>query len=366
MQNAGHKTTAACQRQGEKGASEKGMMCRASRTLNASKHVLAILLLFVTCLCQAETDKSGGVLTIQLENDLWGSGKDGHYTHGTMLTYVPNKPIDGWLKDAAMRSPFFAANDGTKVEYLFGQNIFTPDDISIEELIPDDRPYAGWLYVGMAFLTVSEVEGKPWRTGERFEVDIGVVGPASGAEWAQKTVHELVGSDEPMGWDNQLENELGIILSYQRKWIFDLLSENSPVEMDLAPNVGGALGNIYTYLEAGLSLRFGKGLHRDYGAPAARPAQPGMAYFEPSQGFSWYIFAGVQGRLMARNIFLDGNSFEDSHSVEKHPGVGDIQSGVVLSFERYRFSILNIWRTQEFKGQNEADEYGALSFSMML
>ena len=44
------------------------------------------------------------------------------------------------------------------------------------------------------------------------------MGPSSGAEFAQEQVHSLTGSDEPEGWDTQLENEPVFQFSRGRVW----------------------------------------------------------------------------------------------------------------------------------------------------
>jgi lipid A 3-O-deacylase len=50
---------------------------------------------------------------------------------------------------------------------------------------------------------------------------------------------------------------------------------------------------------------------------------PGAAYFQtPKGGFGWCLFASFEGRAVARNIFLDGNTFTDSHSIDKKTFVG--------------------------------------------
>ena len=54
------------------------------------------------------------------------------------------------------------------------------------------------------------------------------------------------------------------------------------------------------------------------------PSLPGSDFFEPTGGFSAYVFAGVDGRAIARNLFLDGNTFEGSRSVNKMNLVGDL------------------------------------------
>ena len=97
---------------------------------------------------------------------------------------------------------------------------------------------------------------------------------------------------------------------------------------------------------------------------SAEPSLPGSGFFEPQDDFGFYVFAGLDGRVMARNIFLDGNSFEDSHSVEKNILVGDAQVGIAFTIRAARLAYTHVFRTPEFSGQNNADKFGALSLSL--
>ena len=68
-------------------------------------------------------------------------------------------------------------------------------------------------------------------------------------------------------------------------------------------------------LEAGLrhrgrntlaTFRIGQNLNVDYGLTRIRPAPSGTAWFDASklsQSLGWYLFAGVEGRAVAHNIF---------------------------------------------------------------
>ena len=84
----------------------------------------------------------------------------------------------------------------------------TPDDITDPNPPEDDQPYAGVLYVDSLLYARKE------RWTHAWELKLGVVGPASQAENVQKDFHELVGGDEPMGWDTQLPNEPVINVGY--------------------------------------------------------------------------------------------------------------------------------------------------------
>jgi hypothetical protein len=91
---------------------------------------------------------------------------------------------------------------------------------------------------------------------------------------------------------------------------------------------------------------------------------PGSGFFAPTDKFTWYLFAGVEGRAVARNIFLDGNTFKDSRSVDKEPLVGDLQWGVTLTWQGARLSYTHVWRTREFTTQDGGDQFGSISLSM--
>ena len=93
-----------------------------------------------------------------------------------------------------------------------------------------------------------------------------------------------------------------------------------------------------------------------------RPALPGTGFFEiPEKKWSWSLFGGVEGRLVGRNIFLDGNTFRDSYSVDKNYAVGDANAGVALTYDQMRISYTLVYRTKEFETQDENTVFGALN-----
>src|SRR3546814_15174227 len=88
--------------------------------------------------------------------------------------------------------------------------MYTPDDVALRNPPLDDRPYAGWLYGSVGLIA------ETGRRLDQLELTLGVVGPASLAEQTQKLIHEITDSQEPRGWDTQLENEPGGVLHYTR------------------------------------------------------------------------------------------------------------------------------------------------------
>jgi lipid A 3-O-deacylase len=317
------------------------------------------------------------------ENDLWGSGSDKHFTHGTRLSFVESREE---VKDTQSCTPDQMGSGGldfirnifdpvwknsasktNQVSFILGQNIFTPEDISNPNLILNDRPYAGWLYAGIGLI-------KRHKSGhisifDTLELDLGIVGPDSYAQDVQTWWHKNISdSPRPAGWDHQLKNEIGLLLNLERKWRMELTPLNyDGVQVDFLPSVGVALGNVFTYASAGGMFRLGVNLPVDYGPPRIRPGAQGSDFFQynKSKPVSWYAYAGVEGRALAVNIFLDGNTFADSHSVDKKIFVGDFHTGFVLAIYRFRLAFSQVFRSSEFNGQTEVSEFGAVSASVV-
>ncbi|WP_425062973.1 lipid A deacylase LpxR family protein [Pyruvatibacter mobilis] len=311
------------------------------------------------------------IAAVQAENDLFGNGADRHYTHGTQATFISGGPVPQILQDIGHGTPGFGRSDRMQFSVSVGQSIFTPDDISIPTLQKDDRPYAGWLNLGLgvvAFHQDCAPDGTSTTTRiDALEVAIGVIGPWSQADDVQTTWHDWIDTKEPRGWANQLENEPGIVLTYERRlprrldiqWFEDALPFN--LEADATPHFGFSLGNVFTHAAAGATLRIGDDLSTTDGVPRIRPSLPGSGYFEPVDGITWQAFGGAELRAVARNIFLDGNTFQNSHRVEKETLVADFQAGVALTIGRARVTFTNIWRSKEFKKQDAWDEFGSIS-----
>ena len=308
-----------------------------------------------------------GTLTLQLENDRLAR-TDRHYTHGTRVTwisetgkFIPDRAGEflDWLYG------FVGGGARKQIGYTLGQNIYTPEDISRAGLIADDRPYAGWLYVGLSLhATNTETIGaREFDVLDTMEVDVGIVGPQSFAEDVQTAVHEVIGVGRANGWDNQLKNEPGIVVLFERKWRPRSPFRLGVLEVDAIPHAGASLGNIWTGVNVGMTVRLGQDLSVDFGPPHIRPNLSGLESFDYARSFAWYLFAGAEGRLVARNIFLDGNTFADSHSVSKERLVGDFPVGLAVVIDRVRIAFTHAFRTREFKGQSRSDRFGALSVS---
>ncbi len=298
-------------------------------------------------------------ITLTTENDLYsGTGNDRNYTNGLRIGWLDtSKRPPKFTKFFREHLPFFSVNETTSVYYSIGHNLYTPHNISTPVPDPKDHPYAAFLYGSVGMSTVVE------NHTDSMELTAGWVGPGAMGEDVQTLVHHVVNSPQPKGWDYQLKNEPGLMISTQRLWPEAATLEAGGFHFRTSPYIGGTLGNVYTYANAGMIFQLVPKAYKWQGLPLrVRPAMPGSGYFSaPDNTFSWSLFAGVEGRAVAHNIFLDGNTFADSPSVDKKYIVGDANAGLATAYGHTQISYTLNWRTEEFHGQEKPDLFGAIS-----
>jgi hypothetical protein len=319
-------------------------------------------------------DRQGPFFAVTEENDLFGTpfasnNTDRHYTQGLKFTWCDrDNDLPPWARRVSDDLPQLGLQSTAQnVGYVFGQNIYTPQNLHTSELITNDRPYAGWLYGGVYLQRRGNVYDSLVPTEESFEVDFGATGPASLAGTIQRSFHEeFVPNDVPQGWHNQLAGEPGLLLKYERFW---RLSVNDQVARyaDLIPHVGGELGNIMIFQNAGATVRIGENLPDDFGPQLIdSPASLGGGITPATPPFSFYLFGEVDGRAVEHNLFLDGNSFRGGPSVERIPWVADLSSGAAVRvFQHLEMSYTRVVRTHEFVGQHLPDTFGSIEAKAM-
>ncbi|MEZ5995246.1 MAG: lipid A deacylase LpxR family protein [Hyphomonadaceae bacterium] len=311
-----------------------------------------------------------GVLSLAVENDSLSSGADRNYTSGIKLAYVsPSAGVPDWLEGAG---GFTRALSGSNPDFWgisIGQSIFTPEDIEANPAPPDQHPYAGWLYMQiMVGAEEDRSDGRAPRYLDTYELEFGIVGPSALGRQAQSGIHQLLGAPHPNGWDSQLNDEFAFALSFDRRWrALRVFADVVPggIEADLTPSAGATLGTLRDEARVGLTARIGQRIDNDYGPPRVRPSLAGVEHFSGGP-LAWSLFAGVQGRAVAHNLFLDGNTFQDSASVDRNPYVADFQTGFSISAGDWRLAYTYVWRTEEFSTQPTRQDFGALALSWRL
>jgi Uncharacterized protein conserved in bacteria len=335
-------------------------------------------------------------LTIYSENDLYvtGTSTDRYYTTGQKATVV-SEELEGFeewfrqrwaqvLAEMATRKagrntqvrqmpqdpgPRMARSEQPtqyRVALTLGHNIYTPEDIKNPEPIDDDRPYAAWLYVGVALQARSTLEGT-WAKLSVWHVDLGMVGPAAIGKEVQDFVHDHIsGSPRAQGWAHQLKNEPGLNFVYQHKIRWSPEASEKGRNFDAIGHAGFSLGNVATFANAGFTLRGGFHLPDDFGNDLIRPGSETSQVGGHAPAWGLHAFAGADVRAVGRDIFLDGNTFRESRSIAKEGVVANYSFGVTANFRGWVLTVAQVFRTPEFKAQRGPQVYGAVTLTAPL
>ena len=343
--------------------------------MNISKKTFVAVIFALSPLCSEAQEKR--TLELQWDNDSFldpfGSEfTDRHYSQGFFVSYWNADDSDGksFLGSARLMNAVWSLGmevEVTRGGWSIGQEIYTPENIGFGpssfgvgfsldafDLQTDDRPYAGYLYLApqwerrgkVSFLGMDAVPAR-----DRFSIELGVVGPASGAEAIQTRWHELFNGVVPVGWDNQLENEFAFKLHAERTWLLRHQVQDSSFGLEIMPTVGFDLGNVSTRLTAGAEVRAGFGDFRLFDLPSTGGGT--------DKGV--YLFASAEGWAVGRNIFLDGNTFASSHSVDKEVWVGEASFGVGFNTPTLEGRVAWVGRSREFEIQDGANSYLSLT-----
>lgn len=315
-----------------------------------------------------------GSFTLYSENDKYLAGTDQAYTNGLKLSFL-SRDLSSFT-DPSVPAPVRGVSHALdrlvpsgqpyKLGFSLGQNLYTPVDTQTAVYQPDDRPYAAWLYAGIAFhvLYPEALSGRASRL-DVYEINFGVVGPAALGEDTQRGFHDLIDADEVFGWDNQIHNEPGVNLIYERKYRYSTPDARTGWGADFIPHVGLSVGNVFTYANLGAEIRVGWHLPADFGSNLIRPSGDSNSDGVQRARFGLFFFTAVDGRAVARDITLDGNTFRDSPSIDKKPFVGDLYAGVGLAFTHWQIRYAQAYRTKEFARQNDQQSFGSISVSYL-
>jgi lipid A 3-O-deacylase len=163
---------------------------------------------------------------------------------------------------------------------------------------------------------------------------------------------------------------VAVQLMYENRGKLVLFGRKKGLGLDIIPHVAGGLGNVFTYANAGFQARIGWNLPRDFGLPPLRPGgSSGVGLFDRDPARAGrefdgiYLFTALDGQLVLRNIFLDGNTFRDSHSVKKDRVTGNFQLGLGIKISYLNLSLAYVRWSRLFESQKNRQAYLITNFS---
>ena len=288
-------------------------------------------------------------LHLDIENDMLipRDKTDRYYTSGTRLEYfIMQAPYSR----RRLQKVFLKLKDSELyIGLLIMANMYTPATLT-EKPIAGDRPYAGWLCMGVKGISNSYAQATRFST----EYSLGVIGPASLQGEFQKQFHKIISRPEPLGWKNQIANDIALNINFTGEKRIVKPTDN----VDLIGVLETNIGTVTTYVGFGGMLRLG--WFDDYFKNIYQ-----LNGISPWQIF---VFARPMVRIVADNSLLQGGvfTFRESPYVIPKDDLNryymETEFGYGLSYHKFNFTYSQTVRTAEFKGAKNM-LWGKMSFA---
>jgi lipid A 3-O-deacylase len=321
--------------------------------------------LALSALLAAGCGLHGARLGFREDNDVFNLGKgltvDRDYTQGGVAALtLPDEDTPGWARSAAGAVPLFRKGAPVHLAWLFGQEIYTPSVLWKPFPIPDDRPYAAFAFAGIA-LQSPALDADPARRRDRLdhlELDVGVTGPSARGERTQNYVHQALGIRRAEGWHHQIGGRAAAILSWESRWRVLAGDLGRAWAWDLLPKARVRVGNVHDDLTVGAAARLGWNLPRDFG-PLAVDSH-GLTKGFPPPGPWFAIHAGLDSRLVAYDVFLEGDEGATTPEVRPRRTPIDTHAGLAVGWGPFGAAYVQHWLSPQFRERGRHHRYASL------
>ncbi len=301
-----------------------------------------------------------GQLIFQLENDVT-FGEDGNYSNGMIfgwesntIRHNPPQTINMKNWQQVLMFPQKKAHQawGLKVS----QRMWTPEEIKISKPQPYDRPYAGFLEIEQHLALYSDdIAQKAW-------LGIGIIGPASGTEQLQGSIHKLLGASTPQGWQYQIENKGTVQLAYEIDYL--LLRQPAPFNSQWEVSVfnHNVLSNLRSDINVGLTLRWGTELEHSFGRLSSHFGHVGNMVTQ-ARAHSLMFFSRLQLGYRFNDLTIDGE-LPYTSQVEFNPRLASASTGLTYYFPSMAVTwSFNFYNKEYIGDEKDWRGYGLLQFS---
>ncbi len=273
-----------------------------------------------------DSPRNKGTWRFEVNNDAVFD-KDSNFSNGWSLQYHTVRyasweetEAPGFIKWVGKHFPTLHDDDSiVRYGQGIGQNMITPENLSLETPQGGDLPYAGTLTYTLNWQSFNQ------RTARNFQVTAGILGEETLAEDFQKFVHvDLDRGRTPRGWDTQRKTEPIVNIGYHHLWRLASLGEyDNGWAGNIALGPIAHLGNLLTAVELAFEMRFGWNILEGFNS---YPAPPGRGFFQayylpkPSlaAAHSVEVVFGARASGLIYSVLYDGSIITgDDRSVER-------------------------------------------------
>jgi lipid A 3-O-deacylase len=317
--------------------------------------------------------KAQGVNFVRLQesNDLIAPDNgDRYFTQGLKLEMMATG-FKSLFRKVGLR-PFLVKiqDDSSHKDHYslsFNQSFYTPANTLADTIIPNDRPFAGTLYVAFRNYSVSAAK----RLTVISQLSIGILGPMAAGKEMQNGVHSLLYGTDPKnaikGWDFQLHND--IYLNYflhLENAIFSsqFLEANSIYEFNL-----GTMADDF-----GIGGRMRMGLFKNFFDPnlgfntRQEKEMPMKKYLNKTSQL--FLFFNPVAKMVLYNALLQGGLYNNIVGTKEHRlseneisrfvVQGNYGLGVIVG--RIKLELIQFFTSREFDA-GYSHSYGDVSLS---
>jgi len=258
-------------------------------------------------------------ITLRIDNDAFDfwmlpwNRPDEEYSSGVHITY-DGGDAPWWAR------PFLGQSQACTTSSRecrmgraeIGQDLYTPATSKTNPVpAPGSRPNAGWLYVSQTARSLRA------SRSDELTLTFGVTGRPSLGKFTQTIAHNAAPTfNRPSDWSDQVGFEPGLAVRYEQRRRVGL--DDRAIGFDVVPRFALTAGNVSTAAEIGVQTRTGWHLRHPW-LPRDGPIEIAL-------------IGGVSARAVARDLFLDGNTFGDGPHVGHEIFVGSGEVGVLIRF----------------------------------
>lgn len=304
--------------------------------------LLSILLaMHLSVFCQNQYSKMVGFVS---DNDLFISlTQDQYFTNGLTLQvrFVPKIKTDKLVKKI--------------VTLGMGQYMYTPYLAYVPNKADHDRPFAGYLFFDLTL-------DKFYKNKSLFQMSyqVGIVGPASQAEWIQKWVHSTFKLPATAGWEYQIQNIPAVTIHalYLKNWVYTL---HRRLDVNLFAQANA--GTVFDDAGLGVVSRIGF-------KPLNALSNSGLFHSNidklRSSSKEFYFFIKLSLSYVAYDATIQGSLFNNKSPVtfKSKPFVAGLQVGINWCTKRFNFGYSFTYLTKAVDNNRvTADKYGTIAMA---